>query len=308
MKELNARELYNLHKSYEENRMKRILESECKKNEEDEEVKKSYSKISDKQEEIKKKEKKDVDSKQELKESLVAECIYQIYNKALGYNTEYPIEGDELKRRALVNGFVKESNIHSLLNSFKGKTLLLSEYYTTVSKLYNSILEKTKINNEEIIIEPEEKDEFIADITNKESDKVAEAIADRVLTAVQSFIVSNQETKQQVIEILNKAQEKVDSTVKDNLQETYITNAKMKVSALKYNKSKNLLEFMVERIGKEVYKNEEMKTNYLNEDNKLDMDKVLESSIEIYTFLETLNTMNIINVDEDYIKQFMKEF
>lgn len=308
MKELSARELYNLHKSYEENRIKRILESECEKDEEDEKVKKSYDKIRDKEEEIKKNEKRSVDDKKELKESLVAECVYQIYNKALGYNTEYLIEGDELKRRALVNGFIKESNIHSLLNSFKGKTLLLSEYYTTVTKLYNSILEKAKINNEEIIIEPEEKDEFIADITNKESDKVAEAIADRVLTAVQSFIVSNQETKQQVMEILNKAQEKVDSTVKENLQETYISNAKQQVSTLKYNKSKNLLEFMVEKIGKEVYKNEEMKLNYLSEDNKLNMDKVMESAIEIYTLLETLNTMNIINIDEAYVKQFIKNF
>lgn len=308
MKELNARELYNLHKCYEDNKIKKILESENAEDEKSDEDEKLYNKIQNKQEENDINERKKVGVKKELKELLVGECLYQIYNKALGYNTEYLIEGDELKRRALVNGFIKESNIYSLLNSFKGKTLLLSEYYTIINKTYNKILEKAKINNEEIIIEPEEKDEFIADITNKEADKVAEAIADRVLSSVQSFIISNQETKQQVMEILNKAQEKVDSTVKENLQETYISNAKQQVSALKYNKSRNILEFMVEKIGKEVYKNEGMKTNYLNENNKLNIDKVMESAIEIYTFLETLNTMNIIKIDEEYIKSFMKDF
>ena len=241
--------------------------------------------------------------KSEVRQALMIEAVYCIYNAAFGNKIEY--ENEAVIKRGLVAKFVNEQGAENLFNSFKGKTLLLSEYYTLVDKYTNYIVEankETKTNS----IDQEIKDKFFDELFTDETKDVALSIKMRVASAISEFNYKNQEEKMDLENVIKLSQEKIASAKTEELKEQYQIDANRSMFKIRQRK-RNIFESMVYNMDKSYYKNKAIQEQY-STDGKIDIDKIIESCEIMYTFLETLNTSKMVTMDEDYLQAFIKDF
>jgi hypothetical protein len=236
------------------------------------------------------------------KESLLAECIYSVYNKALDI-TKQTYENDLVKRN-LVNSFVKENGADALIRRFKNQSILLSEFAIITEKYYNKIKETVDKNNpDSFTIAPEIQDDFYAELDMADVDDVVLTIRERVARSAEEFINKNIADKMDIQDIIQGAQERIGSTTSDDIKESFNMQAKNKIHAVR-DRNKNVYHKMVELTCEAAIKNEDMKKAFMI-DNKLDMDKVIESVDLMYTLLETINTAKMSKIDESYIEEML---
>ena len=62
---------------------------------------------------------------------------------------------------------------------------------------------------------------------------------------------------------------------------------------------------MVESLAIKSFKDDKFKTKYINE-SALNMDNIVNDSMLIYQMLEMVNTTNMVNVDEDFMNNYIK--
>ena len=139
--------------------------------------------------------------------------------------------------------------------------------------------------------------------------KAIELIRTRVADAEETFIRNNAEDKKKMNELLNKISNNV-KTVEDLADKDPAAVEAAKESAMYYKGKMNDVKFereltVFERMSRilteNIVKNDNIKDMYLNEAGQLDIPLVIESAKVMYAFLETLNTIQIENVDEKYI-------
>lgn len=139
--------------------------------------------------------------------------------------------------------------------------------------------------------------------------KAIELIRTRVADAEETFIRNNAEDKKKMNELLNKISNNV-KTVEDLADKDPAAVEAAKESAMYYKGKMNDVKFereltVFERMSRilteNIVKNDNIKDMYLNEAGQLDIPLVVESAKVMYAFLETLNTIQIENVDEKYI-------
>lgn len=235
-----------------------------------------------------------------VKSLLLGECIYKIYNESFGITIKN--EGDESIKRSLVNGYIKENGVNNLLARFKYSSNLLSEMSLLVSKYTKSILEKAD-QEKDLSIDPELKDDFFKDLNLLDSGEASESIRMRVTSAVDEFIQNNINNKMDIEDTLNNIKEKIAVTKDETVKESYEHMAKRKISMIR-NRKKSIFEAMVYNMAESILKNDVLKNEYMNE-NKIDMDKVVDRTRLMYSFLETVNTLKIEKVNESYIESVL---
>jgi hypothetical protein len=69
----------------------------------------------------------------------------------------------------------------------------------------------------------------------------------------------------------------------------------------------NFFDAMVRVIVESAHKNDSLKSSYINENGKMNFNKVISDARGMYTVLEAFNTINLIDVDEDYLKKTIRE-
>ena len=148
--------------------------------------------------------------------------------------------------------------------------------------------------------------------------KAIEIIRTRVADAEETFIRNNAEDKKKMDEILTKISNNVktveDLDSKDKKDENAIKNAqesamyyKGKMNDVKFNRDLTIFERMSRILTENIVKNDNIKDMYLTEAGQLDVGLVVESAKIMYAFLETLNTIQIENVDEKYISKVLND-
>lgn len=236
----------------------------------------------------------------DVKKSFLAECIYRLFDGSLVVEESM---NNERVKRVMIDRFLEENGVGNLLLQFKHKTLLLSEYSRLVEKYTNLVLESVDKNNEEsYTIDSTIKDNFFEELDLTDTDEVIDSIKVRVSDAVADFINSNIIAKSNIEETIKAAQANIDSAKTEELKESFELAAKRKITNQRVNKHTNVFEKFVTEMTKSVMKNDKLKEMYM-ENNKLNMDKIVESCKIMYTFLETVNTSQILNVNEDYIRE-----
>jgi len=238
--------------------------------------------------------------RQEVKKALLFECVYTVYKKSLGLiNSGNHV--NESMCKSFVNEFIDENGVEVLLSSFKSKTFMLSEFARLVNKYTNIVCEKSNVENpDNFSISPEEKDNFYDELNIDDIDDASQMIKTRVSAAVDDFLSDNLNSKEEIKDIIAQSQTKISDTSNSELKESYQIQAKRKITSIRERKTKSIFESMVFNLAKTSILNEDMKKIYLKND-KLDMDKIVETANLIYTFVETLSTCNMINVDEAYL-------
>lgn len=235
---------------------------------------------------------------EDLKKSLLSEALVYLFEKSSPKFLAYTNRAESL-RRNLVNKFINENGVSTLLYEFKHKSFLLSEMTRVIDETYESIIEKSDKDSDAYTIDMNDKKNFYDALNTTDMDEVAEAIQHRVGLTIEEFINSNNRLASNIKEILNANAEKMNSE-NDTYREEYEMMAKKKIDDLQYNRKTNILENMINRISKVSLSNEDMKKLYFKE-NSLDMDTLVEDCEITYTFLEMLNTAKIKRIDSNYL-------
>lgn len=161
------------------------------------------------------------------------------------------------------------------------------------------------------------------DQLEKEEDvkKAVEIIKTRVADAEETFIRNNAEDKKKIDELISKisnnvkAVEDINAKGEDNITdkdkdkiaaaEESVRMDKKKVDAIRESRPLTVFEKMTRKLGSNIVKDDVVKEYYLEESGSLDAALLVESAKVMYGFLETINTLQLENVDENYIKNIL---
>lgn len=245
--------------------------------------------------------------KQEVTDTLVAETVYCLAASCTdsmilenGYNKDL--------LRVLSTNFVNENGSQNLLRKWRGTSYIMSEFAYIIQNNIDSICEKADPKNQATLkIKDDQKKKFFKDIDKVNADSAITAIRTKVKSATAEFIDSNNAAKEQIKSILDSTKKKIEKNEKDeNLKEAYAMNAKRKITDIRAGKTKGVFEAMVYSVSESAFKNEDAKKIFI-ENASLNMDAVVEHCEVMYTFLETLNTLKLIKIDESYIEKLIAD-
>ena len=131
------------------------------------------------------------------------------------------------------------------------------------------------------------------------------------------FINTNNKDHEEITNTLKNAQEKIDtvtsaddgedndeedSTTPDgNVKESYQGLARARINKIR-TAPKGVFHSMVSALSESVLKHEDMHNEFMTEGH-LDMDKIVDRTRIMYTFMEMLNTSRLDRVDEAFISE-----
>lgn len=235
--------------------------------------------------------------RQDLKESLLYETLYTLVSGGIPQNVVS--EDTPLMVSQVVSAFIKEEGADRLINSFRTKTLFLSE----VNKQITDILSGESIPED---TSDDLKSSFKKGLKGTELDDIIDTIRTRVANSLDEFITSNTKDKLKIKEILNQTQEKVNKAKSEAMKEAAEMRAKRAIKDIKNSREQGLLEYMINKAGKAAFNEQNLRESYIDGSGNLIVDKLVENCVVAYTLLETLNTAKIKKIDENYISKFLE--
>lgn len=236
-----------------------------------------------------------------LKASMLSECMLKLYKEScVGPMTNR----DKAIATNLINGFIKEAGVDNLLRNFRTKNKVLSEFNRICTKYYERVLEEVD-ESPEVKMDPTIGIEFYDDLADIDSSEAAEMIRDKVADALTDFADSNMDAKLEYEELLRNAKDQAAIAKTEESAKEILETAQREITEADANRYKSVFHYMVESLAKKCFKDETLKSKYITE-GKLDMDLVVNDVQLIYTMLEMANTTNMVDVDENFIKQYLK--
>lgn len=166
---------------------------------------------------------------------------------------------------------------------------------------------------------PEDSKEDMFDELEKEEDVdvAISVIADRITSAEEEFIKKNADDKKKIEDIVNDINDRIEAVKNDGdmteEEQEHATEQLEKESARLISdvysdgRPKPLFEFMVRKNCDIILKDPELKKVFKNEAGKLDMDRIVDTTSYMYGFLEFVNTLGLVKVNEDYIREMVNE-
>jgi hypothetical protein len=217
----------------------------------------------------------------------------------------------------VIKNFVQEEGYTNLIRRFTYKNLIVSEM-ARHCEIYTDLIVETaekvgKVNKKEdedicYMMDSDLAERFVNDIKDLVPQRTISIINRRVANSVQDFLAQNTANKLAIKEIYAKATEKAQKLKdkSDAVKEAYINEAKIKTNQV-YRKPTNMLGAMVASFSEAVMKDSELRSQYLDENNHINMESIVNANVVMYTVLEELNTMQMVDVSPEYIKRMLKE-
>ena len=157
----------------------------------------------------------------------------------------------------------------------------------------------------------------IFDELEKEEDvqKAIQLIRQRVADAEETFIRRNAEDKKQIDEIIGRISDNV-KTVEDmddpDYEESKIAEEsarlnRRRIKNITENRKLSVLERMSRNLTAGIMKDQAIREQYTDENGKMDISAAFESAKVMYGFLETLNTLQLENVNAKYIQEVIDQ-
>ena len=249
------------------------------------------------------KRQKDLDAfTSESKDFLLTEALTYILKKCLPENIS---ESLMARGKAVTESFVKEEGSYPLLNRFKTKTLFLSELASIVEETHKKVIHGCEGKESPFKISNSDMKAFHDKLDNMDTDTVTKEIVARVTKAEEEFVKANVKDRETLEELSSSTEEKLNS-IKNKNQETEDDIKKEAVAMYRLNsisdRKKGILESIVVRMGKSIVTEESLLPQFQLESGKLNMEKIIDTSEVMYTFLEMVNTLQIRNVDCKYLQ------
>lgn len=182
---------------------------------------------------------------------------------------------------------------------------------------------KDTVEDSEEVPEEDEEEEELADSKEELFDKLendeevsdaVDIIAKRISDAEAKFIEKNAEDKKKIENIVNKVQDRIDAVTQDEdtseeemekEQEEAKLEATRLIGEVRNDRFHTVYEFMVRDNMEYIMKNQALTESYKTEDGNIDMSRVMDNSRAMYGWLETVNTIKLENVNEDYIRKML---
>lgn len=253
--------------------------------------------------------------KEEVQNYLMETAISVVFNKIM--EDQKADAEDYAIGHNVIKNFVQEEGYDNLIHRFTYKNLIVSEMARNCEIYADLIVEAAekvgKVNkgaDEDIcyMMDSELADRFINDIKDLVPQRTINIINRRVADSVQDFLAQNAANKLAIKDIYAKAEEKAQKLKdkSDAVKEAYINEAKIKVNQI-YRKPTNMLGAMVASFSEAVMKDSELRSQYLDENNHINMESIVNANVVMYTVLEELNTMQMVDISPEYIKHMLKE-
>ena len=173
-----------------------------------------------------------------------------------------------------------------------------------ILSLINIVKNVSSINKNNHI-DDDTKDNFFAELQDLDTTDASNLIKERVSDAVSEFVDTNQEKKMEYEDIINTAKEKMANATDESYIESYNYMAGSEINDLKLKSRNNIFGCMVESLAIKSFKDDKLNKKYVHEAT-LNMDNIVNDSMLIYQMLEMVNTTNMVNVDEDFMNNYIK--
>lgn len=247
-----------------------------------------------------------------VKDTFLAEAIKGVYLPCLGSVSE--------TTKILANNMVKEfinekGSASSILLMREGQSYLIETLTNLIDTYHEKVIDMVdKDDPSTYTIDAKDIGEFMDELQKEdEYENVKNAIALRVANAEEEFLINNVADKNDMTDIVNQTTERINSTnadtdidsaTKSAINQESVRISKMKIDNIRHTRRRSIFEEMTRNLGTSILSNESLRESY-TEDGKLNMEGIIESSRTMYAFIETVNTMKLETVDEDYIKDVL---
>lgn len=242
-----------------------------------------------------------------VRNALVIESIYKIVSEAVTEETRANNTSMSILR-GMVSSYVNETGYDVIMNRMKTASITTSVIHNTIAESVSKILESCdKSNPDTFCISQDMKDDFFKALDYSDSESISKEINKRVSDAMDDFITANTKDHEDVEAALQKAKEKMEANKSNDeeLNECYSATARSKTLEIR-NRPKGVLHSMISAMCESVMKNKDMQDEFMTE-GKLNMPKIIDRTTLMYTFIESLNTSRIANVDSHFIEEVIAD-
>lgn len=249
----------------------------------------------------------------QLKDMLITESIFSIYDKAIPILIKEMCTDKGITLEDVEKGFIQDiiqenGGFDHIYNKMK-RYSFLEDQVEAIQKCYKEVLECTDKENPETFGMPTSiKNGFYSDLAQATPDEVIETIKSRVNDSIDSFIDDNKKMKNAITDIYNNAQTKIQTTNDDAMKEHYQQQAKRNMKLAEQAKPYSVYGKLLTMMTEEIMMDEELFPQFINESTqRIDHEKCMGIAGVMYTLLETMNTLKLVNVDKSYTEHMFEE-
>ena len=147
-------------------------------------------------------------------------------------------------------------------------------------------------------------------LENMDTDTVTKQIIARVTKAEEEFVKANIKDKETLEQLSTATEEKLngiknkDQDTENAIKQEAVNRYRQQVDSIT-NRRKGILESIVTRMATSIVKEESVLEQFKLESGKLNMQKIIDTSEVMYTFLEMVNTLQIKDVDSAYLQEVL---
>lgn len=277
---------------------------------------------------------------EQVRTDLLTKCLYDgMLKKVL--KEQYANKHEKALAKNLVKNFIKEHGTINLINSFKNKSVYLNEWYEDIVAYHDAIMEQATAVAvsvgipEKNIFEIEDKTikDFIIDTKDTIPHDITKIITNRVEDAVSDFVDSNKKQKEELRKVYEKAKQKLD-TIDDmdntinsndplmqdfngdpnteldpkyNVQQEAVRMIRSKQRSFR-EQAKNVFSVMTDNTLEVIHRNQIIKEAYTTGlNNRIDFQKLVNDTKVMYFFMECVNTLGIVDLDENEIASILNK-
>lgn len=240
----------------------------------------------------------------------LTEGINMILQSSLDEGTS---DEDREYGKALVEGFVKETGSLKLLSEFGRKSLMLAGIADLVKESHQKVVHSCKEGDcKTFKISKTIEDNFFEKLIGLNDEKITEKINERVCNALEDFVQSNVNDKLDLEELAERTQEKINaiknSKDAEKIKESYVLQYNREAQKIRQrtNRKVSVYEQIMDSMTRSIVSDESIRESFVLESGQLNTGKIREKVNTLYTFIETLNTTKIANVNEAFIEKILK--
>ena len=271
----------------------------------------------------------------ESKSAFMDEVQKALVSNALFYSIMEPVLDEQVANThektlaaSVINEFVNQQNIPQMVRDWKHKSIYLAEIASNIDKYADIIKESAdeKIKQgltekDAFDIEDADINKFVIDIKDTIPKDITKLISDRVEDSVGNFIDANKKNKFEIKKIYDNTKGKIDQINQDQAEVTQDVPMdqpdqtqvmQQEAVAFARRKEREILERPTTVFGEmtnimleSIHKVGVLKEAYSNEYNKINFGKIVNDTKVMYSFLECINTLNLVTIDEEYINNML---
>lgn len=265
-------------------------------------------------------------------------CLYQGMLKPV-LKEQFCNSHERKLGKTLVKNFIKEHGAFNLIQSLKDKSCYLNEWYDAIKGYHTAMMNEAKEIAQDGIPEAELFDieddtikKFVFDTKSIIPKDITKMITSRVEDAVNDFIDQNKKQKEEIKKVYEKAKEKVaslkdtidpndpsfqdfngdpntelDPKYGDQVQEQAMAMVRGKQRAFR-EEATSVFSILSKNTLEAIHRNQAIKESYsVGMTGRLDFQKAINDTKVMYSFLECLNTLNIMDLNESTLSKLLTD-